>query len=169
MTLNQRIRRVGKLCCHFLRNLAFYRAWFDAGEPHSNKQFWVNANGNFLDIAVLEWCKLFADTRSTHNFCKVVGDELVFKAILFDSIDVTSAEFDEYIIQMKTYRDKFVAHLNELNEIEIPCLEIAKRSVVFLYQYLLEHDNNNVFQDAPVSADVFYDKFYEQGITVYRA
>ena len=74
LTRRQRLRRVGILCCHTLRNLAYYRAWFDAGKPRADENFWVSANGNFADITVLEWCKLFADERGKHHWAKVIKE-----------------------------------------------------------------------------------------------
>ena len=170
MTSRQRLRRVGILCCHFLRNLAFYRAWFEAGKPNENMQLWVTVNGNFLDIAVLEWCKLFADVRGKHYFGKVVSELPTFKAQLFGSLHVTADEFDNYVSQIRTYRDKFVAHLDELNEMHIPNLDVAKGSAVFLYQHLLAHEGeDNVFHDAPISADALYQNFLSQGQAEYMA
>lgn len=170
MTHHQYLRRVGILCCHFLRNLAFYCAWYEAGKPSVNKQFWITVNGNFLDVAVLEWCKLFGDVRGKHYFGKVVSDAPAFKAQLLASLDVTAIEFDEYINQMRTYRDKFVAHLDELNEMNIPSLDIGKGSAVFLYEYLLAHEaEGNTFHDAPASAEAFYEDFLAQGKAEYAA
>ncbi len=66
MTRRERLRQVKILCCHFLRNLAFYKAGWRKGELIFKDQFWVNANGNFIDVCVLEWCKLFGDKRGQH-------------------------------------------------------------------------------------------------------
>jgi hypothetical protein len=108
MTPRERKRRVGILCCHCLRNIAFYRAGYTQNRFCSCKQFWINANGNFLDIAVLEWCKLFADARGKHHYAKVTNEHTNFRRDLLAKLAVTAAEFDEYVKEMKTYRDKFV-------------------------------------------------------------
>jgi hypothetical protein len=72
MTRRSRVRRLFILCNHFLRNLAFYRTGWRRGgvdqEPtlrRKESQFWVNVNGNFIDICALEWCKLFGDKKGT--------------------------------------------------------------------------------------------------------
>src|SRR5271165_4315169 len=63
----ERLRRVLVLCCYFVQNLAFYRAgWDNKIFRRYRSQFWVTANGNFLDHCVLEWCKLFGDERGEH-------------------------------------------------------------------------------------------------------
>ena len=63
LSRRQRLRRVGILCCHILRNLAYYLAWFGKGKPGTDSQFWVSVNGNFADVTMLEWCKALADVR----------------------------------------------------------------------------------------------------------
>ncbi|MFL9998747.1 hypothetical protein PQR34_45335, partial [Paraburkholderia sediminicola] len=89
MTRRQRLRRAGILCCHFLRNLAFYKAGWKKGEPIRAGQFWINANGNFLDICVLEWCKLFADKKAKQGWRRVVSDPITFYAGLLESLGLT--------------------------------------------------------------------------------
>lgn len=168
MTQRERLRRAGILCCHCLRNIAFYRSWYQVGRPFSNSQFWINTNGNFLDIAVLEWCKLFADTRSLHYYSKVVVEPAAFMNQLLFSIKLTTPEFDEYVKDMKTYRDKFVAHLDANDTMNIPKLGVAKNSAKFLYEGLLaQAGNSDIFLDAPRSASRFYQEFLAQGKEIY--
>ena len=101
MTRRQLLRRVGILCCHFLRNLAFYMAGWRKGELIFKDQFWVNANGNFLDICVLEWCKLFVDKRGKHHWRKVITDQASFYDGLLQAVNLTEAEFEAYIEIMR--------------------------------------------------------------------
>lgn len=137
MNRTQHLRRSAILCCHFLRNLAFYKAGWRNGELIFQDQFWVNANGNFLDICVLEWCKLFGESRGQHNWRKVVTDQTKFSAALLHAVGRTEAEFEVYIVEMRTYRDKFVAHLDSEKIMNIPKLRMARKSVSFFYGYLL--------------------------------
>ena len=168
MTRRQRLRRVAILCCHCLRNLAFYRAWHQAGKPRSAEQFWVTANGNFLDVAVLEWCKLFGEPRGKHNWAKVVTDAGVFKAGLLQRLAITDAALNSYVSEMRTYRDKFVAHLDDELQMQIPNLTIAKKSAVHLYAYLLANeDDGNTFHDAPANPNGFYRHFLAEARLVY--
>jgi hypothetical protein len=67
---DERPRRVVQLCCSFLRNLAFHRAGRDIEvqnkllDPrHPQAAFWREAHGNFFDVCVLDWGKLFADGK----------------------------------------------------------------------------------------------------------
>jgi len=169
MTHSQRLRRVGILCCHCLRNLAFYLSWHEVGKPFISSQFWVNTNSNFLDITVLEWCKLFGDERGKQYFARVVSDPAQFRKKLFAELAVTEAAFNDCIQQMRTYRDKFVAHLDELDTMQIPDLTIAKKSTAFLYEYLLAQEaETDTFHDAPKSAKRFFDDFLAQGKAAYN-
>ena len=170
MTHRERLRRAGILCCHCLRNIAFYRSWNKAGRPFSKHQFLINLNGNFLDIAVLEWCKLFADTRGKHHYCKVVAESAAFMTDALRSLNLTAAEFDAYVDSMKKYRDKFVAHLDELDTMKIPSLDIATKITEFLYQRLLAQESRtDTFHDAPQSAAKFYKDFVAQGKQAYAS
>jgi hypothetical protein len=80
-----RLRRVVILCRSFAINLAYYRAGWSNEQKHmldpaKSGNFWRVVNGNFLDICVLEWCKLFADQRGKHYWGTIVKDPAGFKA-----------------------------------------------------------------------------------------
>ena len=168
MTRRQLLRRVGILCCHFLRNLAFYMAGWRKGELIFKDQFWVNANGNFLDICVLEWCKLFVDKRGKHHWRKVITDQASFYDGLLQAVNLTEAEFEAYIEIMRIYRDKFVAHLDAEEIMHPPKLRVARKSVSFLYDYLIANEEEDAcFHDAPPKASRFYEHFAWQGKQVY--
>jgi hypothetical protein len=169
MTQSAKARRAGILCCHVLRNLAFYKSWYKAGQPFEKKQFWITANGNFLDIAVLEWCKLFVDSKGKHHFAKALADPEEFEQNLLKRLDITDAQFDEYAESFKTYRDKFIAHLDDENVMNIPDMKIARRSTKFLYGRLLQQEaQNNTFADAPPSAKNVYEDFLAEGLKAYE-
>ena len=168
MTHREHLRRAGILCCNCLRNIAFYRAWYKAGQPFSKKQFWINTNGNFLDVAVLEWCKLFADPKGQHHYAKLMPKSTDFMHDLLSSLNMTAAEFDAYVKSMKTYRDKFVAHLDQERTMNIPILGFAKKSTKFLYGHLLAQEaEKDTFHNAPRSASKFYREFLAQGRQAY--
>lgn len=168
MTRRQRVRRVLILCCHFLRNLAFYRAGWRNRAPVRTDQFWVTANGNFLDHCVLEWCKLFGDQRSKHHWRKVVTDQNRFFAGLLTTLALTEAQFEVYTNEMRTYRDKFVAHLDLDEVMQFPRLRLARKSVAYLHDYVLTHeDDGGFFPEAPLRAARFYLLYANEGKGVY--
>ena len=80
LTRAERLRRVVRLCCAFIRNLEYYRVGFP-GEPRSaDREFWLTVNGNFIDQCILEWFKLMGDPNDDHRCLKVVTDPARFKA-----------------------------------------------------------------------------------------
>jgi hypothetical protein len=65
MSRKDRVRGVVTLCRSFAWNLAYYRTGWSKKYKHllDASDFWRAVNGNFLDMCVLEWCKLFADKK----------------------------------------------------------------------------------------------------------
>ena len=129
----------------------------DARKTWESKQFWVIAHNNYLDIAILEWCKLFTDRAGKHHWRKSVTDQDAFRAKLLSEIRCDEEAFLEYALSLKIYRDKFVAHLDEDNEIAMPKMTIARLSTQTLFRWLREHEDDcNAYHDAPRRAEDFY-------------
>ena len=169
MTNRQYLRRVAILCCHCLRNLAFHRAGWKGKRKTFTGQFWTNANSNFLDICVLEWCKLFGDHRSKHYWRKAVSNPDVFFREQLRAAGITEDELTDHIKAMRTYRDRFVAHLDTDEGMQIPDLTVTLKTVSFLYDYILENEGHpEFFSDAIGSASTFYNRFLEEGERAYR-
>jgi hypothetical protein len=143
---DERRRRVVRLCCNFMRNLALHRAGVEIevkdnllNPYHPQGEFWLQAHSNFFDISVLDWCKLFADRKNgKHHWRRVVENPDRFEADLYPTLGVTAAEFTTLITNIKDYRDKFVAHLDEERTMLLPALETAKKSIAFLHQRLAQ-------------------------------
>jgi hypothetical protein len=169
MTRQKYLRRVANLCLYCLRHIAYYRAGWRNGSLILETEFWKAVNGNFIDICVLEWCKLLGDSHGKHHWEKAVSDTSAFKAGLLQDLGMTEAEFNAYIAEMRSYRDRYVAHLDEDESFHIPKLDIAKKSVVYLYNYLLKReDQGGYFRDAPRDVSRFYEDAFNEGLSVYR-
>ena len=169
MNRRQRLRRVGILCCHFLRNLAFYKAGWRNGDHVFKGQFLATANANCLDVCVLEWCKLFAEKSGKQHWSKVITERDRFFDGLLQAVSRTDTEFDAYVKEMRGYRDKFIAHLDDELEMRIPKLRVARKSISYLYTYLLENEEEGTcFHDAPKKASSVYENFVAQGKRAYR-
>jgi hypothetical protein len=141
----ERRQRVVLLCCNFMRNLAFHRAGAEIevkdnllNRNHPQGEFWIQGHGNFLDTCVLDWCKLFADYKSEHHWHRVVDDKARFKKDLYTTPGIRGAEFTKTIKEVKHYRDKFVAHLDEERTMFLPALEVARKAVLFLDEHLAQ-------------------------------
>lgn len=163
-----RIRRAAILCCHCVRNIAFFRAWYELDQPFQANQFWTNVNNNFLDVAVLEWCKLFADAKGKHHYGKVMKEPNHFRKALFTGLEIKQIDFEKYVETVRAYRDKFVAHLDDRLVMSIPQLDIAKDSTEFLYQSLLAQEaKKDTLLDAPPLLSDFYDCMLAEGKKTY--
>jgi hypothetical protein len=137
MTRTERLRRVIQVCCIFAQNLAYYRAGWDKRRPLRTTQFWVTANGNFLDSCVLEWCKLFGDKKGDHYWGKITSDPAMFESELLHRLGISAQDFGRQLGKVRHYRDKFVAHLDSEDIMNIPDLEVAKKSVWFYHAHVM--------------------------------
>lgn len=149
--------------------MAYYRSGWRGKSLILSSQFWVGVNGNFIDICVLEWCKLFGDLGGKHFWKKGVSDPQAFIDGLLNKLGMRKDEFEGYIIEMKTYRDKYIAHWDLDEKAKVPKLDITKKSAIYLYNYLLDReDQGGYFNDAPRDASQFYKDALEEGKTIYR-
>ncbi len=140
LTHSERIRRVALLCHHFVRNYTYYKLI-----PATNTtEFWKTMRGNCLDVAVLEWCKLFADKDDRHGWRKIVTDKKRFESDLLAHLKVTSKEFADFVGSTRFYRDKFLAHLDSEKTMNIPHLGLAEKSADFYHAYIVAHEGTGV-------------------------
>lgn len=173
------VRKLSLLCCHCVRNIAYYRVGFvnedGTGALKHQTEFGATANGNALDIAVLEWCKLFADGRAKHHWKRFVREDLDQKQFLADIYRVAGLNHDgwtRYLDKVRVYRDKFVAHLDESNLMDIPSLDVALESTFFLYAYVRARTPREVFdvglcRHLPDDVRAYYTKCRDEARTEY--
>lgn len=175
MTRRTRLRRAAILCCHTLSNVAYYRAGRATGKLRFNGNMEITIANNFLDVAVVEWCKLFGDKKGSaskriqqHSWLKIVTDPVAFEVGLLHQLRCSETDFDDFRNAVRIYRDKFLAHLDELETMEVPLLHQLKASAAFYYDYLLRHENDGAtFEDAHPSADGFYREREAEGDRYY--
>jgi hypothetical protein len=168
MATRERLRWTAILCCHAIANMASYRGGRKGMAVAKTGDFWRRANGNFMDIATLEWCKLFADRRGFHSWRKVVSDPAAFETGLLTHLGITAADFDAYVDAVKNYRDKFVAHLDDDPKAKYPALDVAIDSTKFLYRYLLANeDGGNYFDNLPRNLQSAYQVAFAQAAKAF--
>lgn len=157
MTRRERMRRVGLLCVHFVRNLAFYREGMENGKLIRDNPFWRTVNFNFFDQSILEWCKLFADKKGKHYWENIVRNKSDFELDLLTTLSIDRNEFDSYSDEMRKCRDKFIAHLDSEMEDYRPFMDKALESVMYYYHYVYLHENEeNNYPDFPKDLRIFY-------------
>jgi hypothetical protein len=97
--------------------------------------------GNLTDTAALEWCKLFGADDSEKqpvHWKSIAQDQARFRVDMLNALNVSGAEWNEYWLLMKTYRDQAVAHFDprQVSITHYPDFELALKSSYFYYTYL---------------------------------
>lgn len=168
MTRDQRLRRVLILICHFTRNLAYYKAGWDGKSLVRNEEFWVGINGNCLDISVLEWCKLFGDKRDPHFWKSIVDSGSTFEDELYSLVG-SQGFWDAYVLKMREYRDKFVAHLDNEFTAHIPSMDDALAVSRHYYEWVaVEATLSGAIGGLPSDLEEFYQRHYKEAEKQYR-
>jgi hypothetical protein len=118
---------------------------------------------------VLEWCKLFADTTGKHYWANVVTNKVGFKAGLLKYLGIDEAIFEKEIAIMLRYRDKFLAHLDSDEVMNIPGLDTAKKAAFYYYAYLVTNETREGdFLGFDPELDAPYEKMEKEAEAAYR-
>ena len=141
-----RVRRVVLLCASFARNLAYFRAGQEKeGQPLLQERapfasFWRQVNGNAIDVAILDWCKLFADRSGEHHWTKVVKNRSAFETALLRHLGTNAGAFEDYVKELRSWRNKFAGHSDPEKIAALPDLAQAKSAVDFLLDHLAANE-----------------------------
>jgi hypothetical protein len=170
-----RLRRVVILCREFARNLAYVRAGqreeysqlFAASNPTAS--FWRVIRNNALDMCVLEWCKLFGDKQARHYWGNIVSNPADFEEQLLINLQMGQEALGVEIAAIRRYRDKFVAHLDSENRVDIPKLDVPKSAVWFYHKRVIEHEAQpGDLYGLPRQLDAVYHQCEEEACSVFR-
>ena len=104
-------------------------------DPNPHLNFWRLILGNQLDVAVLEWCKVFGSDGEATHWKKIVPPTKheQFRNDLLTAVSVKPAAWAAYWKEMKAYRDNQVAHHIEMDkDAKFPELDLALSSSFFL-------------------------------------
>jgi len=106
--------------------------------------FWRVIHGNLLDMAVLEWCKLFGsdhEDRQPSHWKNIVPEEdhEKFRTELYNHLGIDRKAWLEYWKEIKTYRDKAVAHfdIKSRDITHYPVLDGVLEATYYYYEYLI--------------------------------
>ena len=104
-------------------------------KPHLN--FWRVIYGGLLDLAVLEWCKLYGANAEPTHWKELVIDHEQFRSDLLTTLNIEPEVWATYWNHMKGYRNEYIAHdLAEKGVDQFPTLDLALESSYFYYDYL---------------------------------
>lgn len=166
MTRRQRLRRVALLCIHFTRNLAFYRAIDDLIPVKREGDFRITMQGNCVDIAVLEWCKLFGERDGKHSWQKTVDDPDAFRSGLLLALAISHTDWDDCWSEMRAYRNSFVAHLDNEHTMDILAMDLPSRMVTYFYSHVLgSEDSADFFHEFPKDLNDYYSRCFSDAVS----
>jgi hypothetical protein len=131
------------------RNLAYYHAGMELADMKGRCDFWRTLIGNCIDTAVLEWCKIFGDKKAKQSIYKVVENPGEVFVAMFSDIGVSEKDFVECQTELRTYRDKFIAHLDSEETMNVPTMDKPHRMVDYLYNYLKNNNEPSLFIGLP--------------------
>lgn len=150
--------------------MAYYRAGWQRKRLIRTSEFWKSINGNCIDIAVLEWCKLFAEPRGLHYWEAIITDVRAFEAGLLEAVGPgwNRSSFDGYVKHVRTYRDKFVAHLDNELEAQIPGLEDCWKSAHYYHSYVVANEIVGLsLHGLPTDLAVYYELKFKEAAAEY--
>jgi len=131
-------------------------------DPDPKLNFWRLIHGSFLDLPVLDWCKIFGSNAEPTHWKDVVSDISKFRNEMFSHLNITKDEWNEYWFQMKNYRDELVAHYEpNYNSETYPDLELAFKSSCFYHDYLVNLIDNETEEKMEILEE-YSKRFYIQ-------
>ena len=80
-----------RLCHECVRNIAYFRGGWDGNKTKAKGDFWVTLQGNFIQIAILEWMKLFGSRSEDHHWRKIISesDQIFFKEKMLEFCQIS--------------------------------------------------------------------------------
>ena len=157
-----RLRRVGILCCSFVRNYAYYEAGWNDKKSKANNEFLKTVQSNFIDMSVLEWLKLFGDHNDKHHWKKIINEHDKFKKEMLEDAAITEEELLNCRERFKAYRDKFLAHLDSDEIMKIPEFDIALTVVKFYYNKIAIELGDSGLRNFPADIEIYYQKCFSE-------
>jgi hypothetical protein len=171
LTRQERLRRVILLCAACSRNIAYYRAGWNGKSPLFSGELQATVNSNFVDVAILEWCKLFGDNDEEHHWSKIVmevGERRAFKKGLLIELKCESGKWNAFEKAMIAYRNEFAAHLDDKRVMTIPPLDMALGSAHYYHSFLIAHENDGrTYGTLPADPLAYYQHAHEDGLRFY--
>jgi len=107
--------------------------------PEPGLNFWRFIYGNLLDVAVLEWCKIFGTHAEPTHWKKLITDHDSFRNGLLAALKINEPTWVAYWEEMKNYRDNRIAHHIEYADLKnYPKLDLALESSYYYYAHLIK-------------------------------
>lgn len=145
-------------------------------DPEPRLNFWRGIYGNLLDIAVIDWCKLFGsddeEHQKTHWKNVIAGPEHAsFRQELYHALATDKDGCAAYWKEMKDYRDRHAVHRDfKKNDItHYPVLDGALASCRVYYRHVIVKLRANGVNRYPEDLDAYGEAFADQAREIARA
>jgi hypothetical protein len=147
---------------YIVRNVACYRA-LSKYRNEFKQNYWILIINNFLDMSILEWCKIFGSKREPTHWKSIVVDHDTFRLALLKALNIDNSEWNDYWKNVKSYRDNCIAHHGNSSDINhFPNLDNIIKSSSFYYSFLIEKLRNYGIYYDPDDLDIYFDRFLWQ-------
>jgi len=155
---------------HIARSAQMKQA-LTAVDPDPLLNFWRLFHGNQLDIAVLEWCKVFGSDAEPTHWKKLVpiADHDSFRSAMLAELGINNDAWAAYWEEMKAYRDSLVAHHFEVPRLDkYPSVELALKSAYFYYKWLIRQLRGLGETKYPDDLAEYAERFEAQAIEIVK-
>lgn len=144
------------------RNVAHHRS-LEPFKDDFNQNYWILVFNNFLDIAVLEWCKAFGSKAEATHWSKHVSDPDAFRAGLLQALRLSEEEWHTYWNGIKAYRDEVVAHHESASKVtHYPDFGVALQACFYYYKVLIKQLRMFKVFDYPECLEDYFEKSLAQ-------
>lgn len=155
-------------CCAVVRNVAYYKEGWFAGMPSFNSNIERTINGNFMDMAVLEWCKLFGDPRhEPQHWQRVIlcrEQRQQFKHELVQVVGHSKRDWNALRTICLEFRNDFVAHLGSEPIMRTPPVDPVWKSTAYYYDFIRR---NEMPTAEPADINSYYNECAKAGREYY--
>ena len=109
------------------------------------RQFLVLTANAHIQMSYLVFCKIFgSEKNNTLHFTNFVSEEKFYQELL-RKYQIDKEKFGWYVETVKKFRDKYIAHADEYEEV-VPPYEIAKCALV-VFDELLEAELSEQYKE----------------------
>ncbi len=129
------------------------------------QNYWILIFNNFLDMAVLEWCKVFGSHGEPTHWKNLVDDHTSFRTGLLRRLELDEDKWEAYWKDMKEYRDYQIAHYKKPpNLTNYPSLDIALEASYYYYEWIIQKLRSLGHSGYPDNLQDYYESFLTQAL-----
>lgn len=175
MSADDLLKNAVRIVAAVVRNIHLKRVLHDT-HPEPRLNFWRLIYGNCLDMAVIDWCKLFGSDKEPVHWKNVVpeADHDNFRAGLLSALGLSAGEWHEQRRRIKAYRDNLAAHfdvgfIRRETDLRWPDLTMPLSATYFYYDWLRAMMDRKIADSYPTDIRDYCRRFAEQAADAAKA